>query len=273
MPGVGAEGGKLIPTPPHPSPHTNMLLLLAALVTLGALRALAAPPPPPRRCPLGLAPLPGAEGERGGCGDRDECRSTPPLCHHMCLNHHGGFACHCHPGFRLAPDGATCLRRQSHVQEGSHKALHDEMQEAAWRRRRMMTRRRMRPSPPWDRQGRTAGTSEASHEDSHKSLHEETPEGVRMGMRRDVVGWVAAGTCEVWHEGLHEEAQEVACRRRRRPSPQREGRWRMVGTGEGSRMRPPRQGGGMRRDEKGWAVAGTRETLHEGLQEEMHEER
>uniref|UniRef100_A0A8C3UFC4 EGF containing fibulin extracellular matrix protein 2 n=1 Tax=Catharus ustulatus TaxID=91951 RepID=A0A8C3UFC4_CATUS len=83
----------------------------AALLSPGPGPAPAPPPapPPPRpapppdgRCPPGFGPAPD-----GTCADEDECQFR--WCQHSCANSPGAFACRCHPGFSLGPDGRSCL--------------------------------------------------------------------------------------------------------------------------------------------------------------------
>lgn len=43
------------------------------------------------------------------CVDTDECNAVPnTVCRHTCLNTHGSYSCHCHPGFYLEPDSKSC---------------------------------------------------------------------------------------------------------------------------------------------------------------------
>lgn len=43
------------------------------------------------------------------CVDIDECNAMQrPVCKHTCLNTHGSYICHCHPGFYLEPDNKSC---------------------------------------------------------------------------------------------------------------------------------------------------------------------
>ncbi|KAL6257929.1 hypothetical protein P5V15_011528 [Pogonomyrmex californicus] len=47
-------------------------------------------------------------GPAGACQDIDECRQSPGLCQHVCLNVWGGYRCGCEAGFRLNADNRSC---------------------------------------------------------------------------------------------------------------------------------------------------------------------
>lgn len=43
------------------------------------------------------------------CVDIDECSTISNICQQRCANMWGSYRCHCRPGYRLAPDGRSCL--------------------------------------------------------------------------------------------------------------------------------------------------------------------
>nr|XP_045012094.1 epidermal growth factor-like protein 8 [Jaculus jaculus] len=51
--------------------------------------------------------------------DVDECRTSAPLCSHLCLNTAGSFACRCPRGLQLGADGRTCAEGSSEPPTGA----------------------------------------------------------------------------------------------------------------------------------------------------------
>ena len=43
------------------------------------------------------------------CADVNECDVSPSICDQMCNNTNGSFMCDCYEGFRLGPDGRSCM--------------------------------------------------------------------------------------------------------------------------------------------------------------------
>lgn len=46
------------------------------------------------------------------CVDLNECSQANGGCQHECVNNHGGYECHCKPGFKLHHNGKDCMGKR-----------------------------------------------------------------------------------------------------------------------------------------------------------------